>query len=86
MDCVANFVVVSISLNLKPKHGNISFFSISETIFGRNSLDRLIIPCASGRQDDQDEINTESIDAGKYYQNLNTPLYQLIPAFHLQEL
>ena len=49
-----------------------TIISISETIFGRNSLDRLIIPCASGRQDDQDEINTESVDEGK---SVNSELY-----------
>merc|ERR1711976_98138 len=35
-----------------------------QNIIGRNSLERLIIPCLSGRQDDQGEINTESVDAG----------------------
>ena len=69
MDYVANIVAVSISQKLKPKHSNVSYFTISENIIGRNSLERLIIPCLSGRQDDQDEINTESVDAGKYNKN-----------------
>ena len=42
------------------------FFLISETIFGRDETDRIILPCLSGRND----TNSNDLNVGMYYISL----------------